>query len=192
MKPNIQLVDIDDLRPHPLNPRIITQEAVNAVATSILTYGWRTYLVANTNGEIIMGNTRLRAAKKIRDEHPNRDNRIPVEFVDLPHKKQLALMTADNKVAQNTKWDVTKLPDILAEIGEKSFTGFDEKETATLLGIQPPPSEIAINTPPDPIILQFNSADRQRFIAALPRGKSREEAVYDAVLLAAELRRKKK
>ena len=54
---------IDDLKPAPDNPRVIPQQAVEAVAESIREFGWQQPLVAEDDGTLIAGHTRLAAAK---------------------------------------------------------------------------------------------------------------------------------
>ena len=54
---------IDDVKPYEGNPRTITDLAVKKVADSIREYGWRQPIVVDKQGVIIVGHTRLMAAK---------------------------------------------------------------------------------------------------------------------------------
>ena len=53
-----------DLRPWDLNPRL-NEPAVAKVAESIKRFGFASPLLARTNGELIAGHTRLKAAIKL-------------------------------------------------------------------------------------------------------------------------------
>ncbi|MDE6398877.1 MAG: ParB N-terminal domain-containing protein, partial [Clostridiales bacterium] len=55
---------IGDLKPYKNNPRN-NDGAVDAVAASIKEFGFKIPIVIDTDGEIIAGHTRLKAAKKL-------------------------------------------------------------------------------------------------------------------------------
>ena len=54
---------IGNVMPYEGNPRTITELAVQKVADSIREYGWRQPIVVDKQGGIIVGHTRLMAAK---------------------------------------------------------------------------------------------------------------------------------
>jgi ParB-like chromosome segregation protein Spo0J len=54
---NIELRDIDQVRPYPGNPRQ-NDEAVDAVAASLREFGFRQPIVVDNEGVIIVGHTR--------------------------------------------------------------------------------------------------------------------------------------
>ena len=60
----IQMKAIGELREYGNNPRL-NDKAVDAVAKSIETFGFKAALVVSADGEIICGHTRLKAAKKL-------------------------------------------------------------------------------------------------------------------------------
>lgn len=60
----IELRSIGDIRPYPNNPRT-NDNAVAAVAASIREYGWRQPIVVDSDGVIICGHTRYKAAQKL-------------------------------------------------------------------------------------------------------------------------------
>ncbi len=60
----IELRSIGDIRPYPNNPRT-NDNAVDAVAASIREYGWRQPIVVDSDGVIICGQTRYKAAQKL-------------------------------------------------------------------------------------------------------------------------------
>lgn len=56
---------IDTVKPYPRNARKIPEKAVAKVATSLAEFGWKQPLVVDAQGFIIVGHTRLLAAKKL-------------------------------------------------------------------------------------------------------------------------------
>lgn len=56
---------VSDLTPYPDNPRVVTDEAVSAVAESIRAFGWRQPIVVDEGGIVLVGHTRLQAAKSL-------------------------------------------------------------------------------------------------------------------------------
>ena len=60
----VELKPIDDIKPYESNPRI-NDSAVDAVAASLTEFGFRQPIVADTDGVIIVGHTRWKAAKKL-------------------------------------------------------------------------------------------------------------------------------
>ena len=60
----VEWVAIERLHLNPSNPRI-NDPAVPHVAASISRFGWRQPVVARPSGEVIAGNTRLKAAREL-------------------------------------------------------------------------------------------------------------------------------
>lgn len=52
----------DELIPYINNPRNISDEAVNAVASSIKNFGFKVPIIVDSENEIVAGHTRLKAA----------------------------------------------------------------------------------------------------------------------------------
>lgn len=106
----IVLMKINEIIPYDNNPRL-NDEAVDAVANSIKTFGFRNPIIVDKNNVIIAGHTRLLASKKLGLE------RVPVIVVtDLNDDEIKALRLADNKTAEIAKWDMGKLGVELANI----------------------------------------------------------------------------
>ena len=61
---NIEQRPLAEIRPYEKNPRI-NDAAVEAVARSIREYGFRQPIVVDADGVIIVGHTRLKAAKQL-------------------------------------------------------------------------------------------------------------------------------
>ena len=102
-KTRIQWRPIDDVHPYPNNPRN-NDEAVEYVANSIREFGWQQPIVVDTDGTIIAGHTRLKAAKRLGMETVSvvvADNLTPAQVN--------AYRLADNKVAEAATWDMEAL-----------------------------------------------------------------------------------
>ena len=90
---------LEDIIPYDRNPRI-NDEAVQYVANSIRDNGFRQPILVDSDGVIISGHTRLKAARRLK---------LPVAPVivaaDLPPEKVKALRIADNATAEIAQWD---------------------------------------------------------------------------------------
>ena len=127
---------VDRPKPYPGNPRV-NDEAVDAVAASIRQFGFRVPIIADRDGVIIAGHTRLKAARKLGLTH------VPVHVAaDLDEAAARALRLADNKTAEQAAWDFDLLPIELSALRELDWDltslGFTEDELAKLLdGLNP-------------------------------------------------------
>jgi hypothetical protein len=122
---------VDDIRPYEQNPRQ-NDAAVDAVAASIREFGFRQPIVVDTDGVIVVGHTRWKAAKKLGLEH------VPVHVAkDLSPEQARAYRIADNKSADLATWDLDLLPIELTALRDAEFDlgliGFDDEELARLL-----------------------------------------------------------
>ena len=109
-----------ELRPYANNPRK-NDGAVNAVAASIKAFGFKVPIVITTDGEIVAGHTRLKAAQKLKIKT------VPcVVADDLTPEQVKAFRLADNKTAEFAEWDFEKLDLELSEIDlDMTPFGFD-------------------------------------------------------------------
>lgn len=116
---------IDKVIPYPKNARKIPDAAVDKVAASIQSYGWRQPIVVDTQGVIVIGHVRRLAALKLGLEF------VPVHVaVGLTAAEIRALRLADNRTHDESMWDHRILKDELAAIGSL-FTGFDALDLPT-------------------------------------------------------------
>ncbi len=128
----IELRKLAKITPYPGNPRQ-NDGAVEAVAASIREFGFRQPIVVDTDGKIICGHTRWKAAQKL-----NLD-RVPVHVAtDLTAAQIKAYRVADNQTAQIADWDMDLLPIELTELQalgvDLDLLGFDQDELAKLMG----------------------------------------------------------
>ncbi len=154
----IELRPLAEIKPYEKNPRI-NDAAVDAVAESIRRFGFRQPIVVDTDGIIVCGHTRYRAAQKLGLAE------VPVHVAtDLTPEQIRAYRIADNKTAELAEWNLDLLPIELAELKDAgidwSLLGFDSDELAKLLdpGIKqgltdpddvPEPPDEAVTQPGD-------------------------------------------
>lgn len=113
---------VDEIIPYVNNPRKISQNAIDKVASSIKNFGFKVPIIIDKNNEIVAGHNRILAAKKLGMEE------VPCIVVeDLTEQQIKAFRIADNKTAEFADWDIELLNIELESIGE-IFTGFDEIE----------------------------------------------------------------
>ena len=122
---------IERLVEYARNPRK-NDHAVDGVAAAIREYGFRVPIVAKSDGLIVDGHLRLKAAKKLGLKD------VPVVLADDLTEAQIkAFRLSVNKVAELAQWDEELLRLELQELGEMGFdlnlTGFADLELDTLL-----------------------------------------------------------
>lgn len=113
---------IGKVKPYANNPRK-NDDAVDATAESIKQFGWQQPIVVDKDGVIIVGHTRLKAAKKLKMDH------VPVVVADnLTDDQVKAYRLADNKTGELADWDFDKLEEELDNIQDIDMTdfGFDD------------------------------------------------------------------
>lgn len=137
------MMPIGDLIPYGNNPRH-NKDAVSKVAASLREFGFRQPIVADKDNVIIVGHTRLQAAKKLRMKE------VPVLVADdLSEEQVRAYRLADNKTAEFAEWDVDLLQDELAEILDIDMEEFGFE--LNLDDIEEPESEIIEDDPTDDV-----------------------------------------
>ena len=125
----IQYLDINRLKLHPNNPRLIKDDQFKVLCESIKKnkdYFETRPILVNKDFVIFAGNMRYRAAKEIGMKE------VPVAVMDIPEERQNELMLRDNR--QNGEWDVDLLAayndDLLKEVG------FDDDELSNMFDLE--------------------------------------------------------
>ena len=131
-KLEIQYVPIDKLKPSPANPRIHQESDLNMLRKSIEHFGFvNPILVQKESMRVISGHGRLDAARKQNIDH------VPVIILDLNDKDSSRYMVADNKHAENSKWDFNQLREFVIGEDDGSFDistlGFDQDALAQIV-----------------------------------------------------------
>ncbi len=127
------------LRPNLNNPRIHTDKQIRQLAQSIEAFGFDIPILVNRDLQVIVGHGRLQAAKRLGMEQ------LPAIILDhLTPAQTMALMIADNKLTENSRWDERLLAEQIKFLSgvELNFsleaTGFEVGEIDVLLdGLTP-------------------------------------------------------
>lgn len=117
----IQERKLSEIIPYENNPRH-NAEAVDKVAASLQEFGWQQPIVVDTEGIVIAGHTRLKAAQKLGLET------APVIVAeDLTEEQVKAYRLADNKTAEFSGWDFDLLNAEIFSIDQIDMSqfGFD-------------------------------------------------------------------
>lgn len=104
----IELISVDALKPNPENPRTHSIDQIAQIAAAIREFGFTSPLLITEDRLIIAGHGRLKAAKQLKL------NVVPCLFVeDLTPEQQTALTIGDNRIAELSGWDDSKLTEQL-------------------------------------------------------------------------------
>jgi DNA modification methylase len=127
---NIQEYEISKVVPYKNNPRI-NVDAVNVVKKSLKEFGFQQPLVIDKDNKIVVGHTRLLAAKELGLKT------VPcVVANDLSDEQIKAYRIMDNKSSEYASWNyglLTKeVTDLLEADYDLNLTGFDEFELKDL------------------------------------------------------------
>ena len=115
--------NIEDLKVYDNNPRD-NDGAVEAVANSIKTFGFKVPIVIDSDNVIICGHTRRRAAKRLGLTE------VPCIIADDLNEEQIkAFRLADNKTAELAEWDYAALEQELSELVDMDMTVFGFEDT---------------------------------------------------------------
>src|SRR5271155_747545 len=143
----IELWPIERLREYARNPRK-NDSAVDRMCTSIREFGFKIPVLARSDGEVVDGHLRLKAAQKLRI------TKVPIILCDEWSAAQVkAFRLMVNRSVTWASWDEELLALELQELNEAEFdlslTGFDPKEIDDLL-LDPGDDDQANAAPPLP------------------------------------------
>lgn len=129
----VQEMALSELKPWAGNPRI-NDDAVDAVAESIRTFGFNVPILCDEGLTIIAGHTRWKAATRLGME------KAPVIILPMTEVQRKAFAVADNKTAEIADWDFPKLRDVLKELQAEeevplSSLGFSDEDLRRFLGM---------------------------------------------------------
>ena len=118
-KIEIKYIPINDIKPYKNNPRL-NEDAIPYVMNSIKEFGFKNPIILDKNNVIVAGHTRLESAKRLDMKE------VPVIYADDLTEEQIkAFRLADNKVAEKSLWDYTKLDEELDSILDIDMSMFD-------------------------------------------------------------------
>ena len=113
-----------EIHPYEKNPRK-NDAAVKYVAESIKQFGFKVPIVIDSEGIIVAGHTRYKAAKKLKMQE------VPcIVADDLTEEQIKAFRLADNKVSEKAEWDFDLLSSELDDLFDFDMAafGFDDEE----------------------------------------------------------------
>jgi DNA modification methylase len=127
----VELVPITRVIPYARNPRR-NEAAISKVAASIREFGFRQPIVVDDGMVVVVGHTRLEAARRLGFEE------VPVHVAEGLTPAQLrAYRLADNRLHEDSEWDQKLLECELLELKDLDFdlglTGFEPDEIERLL-----------------------------------------------------------
>jgi ParB-like chromosome segregation protein Spo0J len=130
--PHVQIWPIDRLIFYARNPRK-NDAAVDRMCSSIREYGFKVPCLARSDGEVVDGHLRLKAARKLGSWPGGDTSSIPVILCDEWTEAQVkAFRLLVNRSATWASWDeellALELQELTAAEFDLSLTGFDPKE----------------------------------------------------------------
>ena len=133
------LVPIDAVRPDPSNVMQHPPSQIDALAASLVAFGFDQPILARRNGLIIAGHGRLLAARQVGMTH------VPVVYTDLDGVDAARRMIGDNRLAALAEPDTETLAELLRQLQAEDAlggTGYDDAAVDALL------KEVGGATPP--------------------------------------------
>jgi DNA modification methylase len=129
---SVEYVDIPRLREWDRNPRVMSEDELDALKKNIQHFGIVDPIVVNKDNLVIGGHQRIKAAKALGMK------RVPVVRLNLTSQEVKVLNLALNRISGS--WDVQKLAPILQElesIPEIDLTGFTPTEITEIVAAIP-------------------------------------------------------
>ncbi len=148
-KLSVEWVPINRVHLNPANPRH-NDAGVPHLADSLVRFGWQQPLVAKRSGEVLAGNTRLKAALRLGMAE------VPVVWFEGTDIEALAYSIADNRLHELSSWVESDLARILTTLREEdalSGVGYDPgsiDELLQRLNDELPPAELEDPGPEEP------------------------------------------
>jgi ParB-like chromosome segregation protein Spo0J len=146
--PAIEYVDIDEIQPHPSNPRHIGAEAKEKLRRLIETFGmvealvvWQGYVIGGNQRWIVLKEMGWKKVGIIRQDH-------------LTENDALALMVALNNAEAQGEYDEAKLRELLGvlmtEAYDATLTAFSEDAILALTQQDPDSPLVDVDVKPPP------------------------------------------
>lgn len=174
-----------DLKPWPNNPRTHSDKQLTKLKASIRKFGFTAPVLTDEHWTIIGGHGRVEAAKSLGLVT------IPVRVISgLTDTQKRAYVIADNKIAEQSKWDKnllkSELDQLMKEDFEVELTGLDTAEIDVMFDTSPEPDP---NDPDDlkPEDIKIETVSRLGDLWQLGNhrlfcGNSLEAASYESLL----------
>lgn len=126
-KPKIVSIGIDEVEPHPDNPRL---HDLDAIANSLMRFGQtKPIIVQASTNHVVAGNGTRLAAKQLGW------TTIQALIVDFDDAKARAYLAADNRTSDRAKYDSQRLLGLLEGLEDLEGTGFDTDDVEVMGGV---------------------------------------------------------
>lgn len=125
LKLEVKVRRLDDLRPHPRNPRVHPPRQIKKLANNIKAWGFLVPVLIDASDQILAGHARVLAARKVGM------STVPTICIDHVDEVQAqTLMLADNRLGELSSWDDKALGELLLDLSldvdlSLELTGFD-------------------------------------------------------------------
>ena len=116
MQLEIKYKPLADLIPYARNSRTHSEAQVKQIASSIREFGFNSPILISTGNDIVAGHGRALAAEKL-----GLDLVPTIELGHLSDTQRRAYVLADNRLAENSGWDMEMLKAEIAELDEHDF-----------------------------------------------------------------------
>jgi hypothetical protein len=120
-----ELVPLSELKDHPKNPNVHSDEQIKRLAGLIKQHGWRTcVVVSKLSGYIVCGHARFQAAQLLGCD-------VPVDYQEFDSEEmELAHLVADNQISELSSFHPHKLKDLYESVkSEVSLESLGMTET---------------------------------------------------------------
>ena len=122
----------DLLSPYPGNARKHSDKQIQMLMASIQEFGFNQPILVDEKLIVLAGHGRLEAAKRLKLK------KVPtIKITDLSEEQKQAYVIADNKIAEQSDWDIQKLSEQFEELLKCEFdielTGFTTAEIDNIL-----------------------------------------------------------
>ena len=125
----IKQMALSALVPYERNANVHPENQLRQIADSIKEFGFNAPILVDGKGGIIAGHGRYEAARLLELE------KVPTVCLDhLTEQQKKAYIIADNKIAENSYWDMQLLASELEALNtDYDLMGFDDGEAETLI-----------------------------------------------------------
>ena len=155
---NFSYVDISKLKKFENNSRVHTEEQIKQIESSIKEWGWTMPILVDEEYTILAGHARYSAASNLEL------SQIPITMAKgWTDKQKRAFVIADNRISENSSWDMGLLHSELKQLADSGFnvdlTGFDQSVLANFQPSEMPSMTYSEVSPDDIYTAQQNQND---------------------------------
>jgi ParB family chromosome partitioning protein len=113
---NIEQIDVTQLRPYEKNARIHTETQINQLVNSMKKWGWTIPILIDEENNILAGHGRYEAGKILEYD------KVPcIRTNGWSEQQKKAYIIADNKLAENSSWDMGLYFNELKNLNDDGF-----------------------------------------------------------------------